>query len=634
MDEWNGWTMSRAETAKWLAEAHKRRHRNGRADNTALKAKIVSARDSGDGARAEILSRQEWRKSISFVRRKRQREEAERDRDARRVGAAIRRNQRDADRAGRGSGNGPLFEFSPGKSGGRSRDGRDLYFEWISRGYGSGKGRSYKKSGSPRINARTATWQKGEFQSKIDYIEREEALEPVAGNLLSNMGEDRAERLGCAERIEELEGLGRKDAGVYVHSILALPADLSPEGRAVVLKELCGHYERLHLPYAAALHKPDAANSQKNFHAHIVLSLRPMRRRGDHWEFAASKLTWLSTPAGLRLQRRMIARAFNRALEAEKIVARWTHRSRADDGLSPGGFTKRGGVSRRHRATEMLETASENELVSDSEAVVQEIERLETIVEKLEASARILDQAERAAEELTGNRAMPNTANDAVVAGNGTGAAVGARQSDIDRASGDLPGPVTGIANPQFVPTAAHKAMVPRADAPGREGGLVERVTKPLKPVDAPSTVRTGATDRPVSPGPALMDDDEMRRRKLAAAARESRKRAEYRALSLREREVHDAYIDEAVRYLSMQSVALRASQGELDLFTQSDDLARIFQKIADSQPGWLALMDMALAINDAPPTRSMSKLRLDRPAGSGLAEHHRFVRDRDDRGR
>ncbi|WP_083800329.1 MobA/MobL family protein [Erythrobacter sp. SD-21] len=344
MTEWHGWTLSRKETKEWLAECQKRRLKEGRTWKAAARARVEQLESSGREWEAEQASRTLHRRSVIFARRARQRHEAALERDLRRVGASVRRNERERDQV-KDFGAAPLFEFEPKRAGSRVREGRDLYWEWISRGFGKRATRNYSKSKSPRIRAREAKWSDGEFQEKIAYIERADALEEIEGNLLSNMGAEQAERIGCAERIEALERVSRKDASVYVHSILALPAELSPEGRAKLLNDLCSNLARMRLPFAAALHKPDPKNDQRNFHAHILVSLRPFERLDDKWEFAATKSTWLSTPAGLKLQRRIIARAFNKALEAERATARWTHRSRAADGLAPGGFTKKGGVS-------------------------------------------------------------------------------------------------------------------------------------------------------------------------------------------------------------------------------------------------------------------------------------------------
>ncbi|MDK2767899.1 MAG: hypothetical protein KYX69_09290 [Sphingomonas sp.] len=385
MKKWHGWTHSQKDTRALLSDAHRKRFAEGKRDNAAIKKRARRLLDVADPIRAELVDRALWKKSIAYTRRLRQRQAREMDRDLRRVGAAIRRSERDLklqrSRVGRSF---PDFEFdvvaaSPAK---QVRSKRDLIFEWIPRGFTSGGSRAFKKAGSPRINARLAKWRDGEFGDKVVYIEREDALEQVAGNVISNMGDAQSDRIDCADRLEELEGESRSNAGVYVHIILPLPADLSPRGRAGLLKELIGHYDRLNLPFSAALHKPDPSGSNRNYHAHILLSLRSMTRHDDRLEFALTKQTWLNTTAGLMLQRRIIASAFNRALAAERIATRWTHRSRVSDGLAPGGFTKRKGVRN------VAPAASRSEQAVDASS-----QRLDL----LGLAGRALDQVERLA---------------------------------------------------------------------------------------------------------------------------------------------------------------------------------------------------------------------------------------------
>jgi hypothetical protein len=384
MKKWQGWTHSQKDTRALLCDAHRKRFAEGKRDNAAIKTRAQRLLDAGDTIRAELVDRALWKKGIAYTRRLRQRQIREMDRDLRRVGAAIRRSERDLkrqrSRAGRSF---PAFEFDVVAAGPSKqvRAKRDLIFEWIPRGFTSGGSRAFKKAGSPRINARLAKWRDGEFGDKVVYIEREDALEQVAGNVISNMGDAQSDRIDCADRLEELEGESRSNAGVYVHIILPLPADLSPTGRAALLKELVGHYDRLSLPFAAALHKPDPSGSNRNYHAHILLSLRPMTRHDYGHEFALTKQTWLNTTAGLMLQRRIITGAFNRALAAERIATRWTHRSRISDGLAPGGFTKRKGV--RHavtsasRSEQGVDASSQRlDLLSLAGAALDQVERL------------------------------------------------------------------------------------------------------------------------------------------------------------------------------------------------------------------------------------------------------------------
>lgn len=236
------------------------------------------------------------------------------------------------------------FEYGKGGVGTAPSPGalpRDLFLEWIPRGFSSGRDRKFRQE-QKRSNARTARWKSGEFGRKLRYIERADALEQIEGNIISSMGDHLEERVSCSRQIEQLEALDRDNAGVYRHVIIALPHELEPEARARLLASLVKPLENMSLPFTAALHKPDEQGDQRNFHAHILLNLRPMTRVSDHeWTFAAFKRRSLETPAGLKLQRRFIARSFNRALAAERSSAQYTHLSRGDRGQASPGNTKK-----------------------------------------------------------------------------------------------------------------------------------------------------------------------------------------------------------------------------------------------------------------------------------------------------
>jgi hypothetical protein len=195
---------------------------------------------------------------------------------------------------------------------------------------------------------------------KVRYIVRADALEQVEGNVLTNMGDTIEEAIGCTRAIEEIEKMSRDNAGVYKHVIVELPHHLSAVDRAQLLSELTKPLREMRLPFVASLHKPDPKGDQRNFHAHIIVSLRPMERLGDHeWEFEAGKSTWLDTSAAIRLQRRFVAAAFNRALAAAGETVRWTGKSRAERGEKSPGNTKRSQEGNRvQRAEQDLDSAA------------------------------------------------------------------------------------------------------------------------------------------------------------------------------------------------------------------------------------------------------------------------------------
>ena len=606
MTEWHGWTLSRKETKEWLAECQKRRLKEGKAWKAEARERVAQLESSGREWEAEQTSRTLHRRSVIFARRKRQRQEAELERDMRRVGAAVRKSERDLARV-RQYGTAPLFEFEPGRASQRVREGRDLYWEWISRGFGKRKARDYKKSKSPRIRAREAKWKDGEFQDKIVYIERSEALEEVEGNLVSNMGADQAERLGCASRVEEIERLSRKDAGVYIHSILALPADLSPEGRAKLLKELCGNYEKLQIPFCAALHKPDPDNDQRNYHAHILINLRRFTKVGDKWEFAAGKLTWINTPAGLNLQRRIIARAFNKALEAERSSTRWTHRSRAADGLAPRGFTKKGGVRAN---TELPLGAFED--VHRAEKTLKYAEALDRTVKALQNVATKLESCEAQHQRL---KQLSEKS-------------VAASSIERGRRPSNLEVPVT--ARNSVGPDHASPARVANSQRQ-REPKIDEGFGRELSPANALNFEEAEATndakiegaeaaDKAVPmnvlpeapPEPRLSD---RRRRRLERVRKEWLNSRSFRELSQTMRSELLAKIESLFDPLSEGSVVVTYVGKRLQVSGVDDVSTRAVMTVANSQPGWSALKTFAMAMDDIPASHHRSATGIQEPA-------------------
>ena len=385
-----------------LQQAHNDRHNSGRNQTKQRLAEIEALREAGNQERIRQLEERASKRSVQFMRYKRQAEEREAEQELKKLGAVLRREERRLSKKQPSTASFMQFEAEERS---KSRDLRDLYHEWIPRGLSSGTERNYSRP-KKRSTARTTPWTKGEMGKKIRYIFREDALEEVEGNMLQNMGDDIAEAVACSGLIEELERIGRdSNGGVYRHVILALPHQLSGSERAELLRELTQPLRNLKLPFCAALHKPDARGDQRNFHAHIVLSLRPMERLGEYqWEFFPSKRTWIETPAGLHLQRRFVARSFNRALARAGLEVRWTAKSRRDRGEQSPGNTKKG--PERTRQERQARAAHENSMttrasffdVSADLRAVSKLEEAEAVME--EAAGPLRSITDRSVREL------------------------------------------------------------------------------------------------------------------------------------------------------------------------------------------------------------------------------------------
>jgi hypothetical protein len=204
-----------------------------------------------------------------------------------------------------------LLRGTIGFSDARGPDGHySIHFDFTPRGFASTKGRR---------------WRVGEAERAARYITREEGLEAGEHGWWSNVAADRTELVGFFRTLEALEKHDRSNANVYISEIIALPAELTPRQRRKAVRRICRFFERRGLGYVAAMHLPDPAGDQRNFHCHILYSLRPCERHGVHdWSFAVVKEDDINTPAGIAARRCMIVRDINATLHAARIDKRYT----------------------------------------------------------------------------------------------------------------------------------------------------------------------------------------------------------------------------------------------------------------------------------------------------------------------
>lgn len=143
--------------------------------------------------------------------------------------------------------------------------------------------------------------------------------------------------------LEAFEAEADADGNVFSHLILAMPHELSPEGRARALEDFCFRLDALHLPYVASLHRPDDKGDIRNFHAHIMFAPRPFAVEGPFaWSFEAGKATELNLTPALPWLRDQAAAAFNHALERERNPLRYSGVSQAKRGVPATGETHDG----------------------------------------------------------------------------------------------------------------------------------------------------------------------------------------------------------------------------------------------------------------------------------------------------
>ena len=273
------------------------------------------------------------------------------DADARRVGAAVRRAAREQQaryigwltvrpkrESGRNSGQRrlPRFEAMTGLSPVfDSNIGADrlssFHFQWRSRGLRPRKGQKNSHA-----------YRRGEIVRLVKYILRDTAREVEGGGIVSSISNDPDEIASVLGAVEELEmAAGQDNANVYISIVISLPHELGTGGRERVLTRIVGAFEEEELPFAAVLHKPDPGTDERNFHAHVVVSLRPFRKeKNGRYSFAALPSSDLNDGEWIYPLRTRIAAAINEemaqlAVDTGTPQRVFTHLSNADRGLPP-----------------------------------------------------------------------------------------------------------------------------------------------------------------------------------------------------------------------------------------------------------------------------------------------------------
>lgn len=223
---------------------------------------------------------------------------------------------------------------------------------------GFGKCRSGRKKGQ-------SGWSRGSFRRTIRYIVRPEALEQGADSIIALipgmcMQDPRAlvaELLEVGSAIETLEEAAAGDARhlFFASIIIPLPAELSPAARRALIVDIFRPEIERGLPVIAALHAPDdidtitaitgsieqANQQQANFHAHVLVGLRPVRWLAKG-RLALSARRATDALADIPDLRQRIADSFNRQLEAESQIANFTGISARDRRLVPAADKHRG----------------------------------------------------------------------------------------------------------------------------------------------------------------------------------------------------------------------------------------------------------------------------------------------------
>gem|GEM_PF-6160847 len=141
-----------------------------------------------------------------------------------------------------------------------------------------------------------------------------------------------------AEAFNQLESVNRSAAGnakVVHHMIIQSLYELSPEEQWAMLLHYCEQvFGSQDLPYSVCLHPPSEGGDQRNWHAHVVFSYRPMVRTDQaKWQIGRALRSDLDCPEGWTQMRFLLAEELNHTCEKHGINKRYTHLSYAASGM-------------------------------------------------------------------------------------------------------------------------------------------------------------------------------------------------------------------------------------------------------------------------------------------------------------
>lgn len=188
---------------------------------------------------------------------------------------------------------------------------------------GRGKGYSATAAAAYRAGERIVDERTGAIH---DYRRRSGVLhtEILAPENAPDWARDRAQLWNAVERAER-----RGDAQLSRQLILALPHELTDAQREELVRDFVqSEFVRRGMVADIALHAPDAHGDARNYHAHVLLTMRRIEGEG----FGNKERSWNSDDL-LRGWRHQWAQHQNRALERAGVAARVDHRRYEDQGI-------------------------------------------------------------------------------------------------------------------------------------------------------------------------------------------------------------------------------------------------------------------------------------------------------------
>ena len=151
----------------------------------------------------------------------------------------------------------------------------------------------------------------------------------------SNVGDTFEEIVAGMDVAEGVNRTVSMDAKTLFHGIMQSCHDLTPEQQFELARDYAEYvFGRQQLPYLVVLHPPSAKGDQRNWHVHILYSLRPMTKIGEgEWAVGKYLRTDLDTSEQFSRLRFLWAEALNHACEEAGVPKRYTHLSYAAAGV-------------------------------------------------------------------------------------------------------------------------------------------------------------------------------------------------------------------------------------------------------------------------------------------------------------
>ena len=234
------------------------------------------------------------------------------------------------------------------------------------------------------LGLKSPNFRAGLAADHVRYILRLDALE----NAILGPAETFEEAAELWNVLEQVEQADRANAKLQFRLIVNLPHEIADVDRRKIIAEFCDeNFARHGLPYVAAIHVPDVDGDERNYHAHIAFSNRPMARTAEgEWEIAPQKRTDLAGKEYFFQLRRSYADALNRTMQTLKLQRRYTHLSYRARGLHQTPQQHLGpALTAQVRAGHYVPAAARNEAIVDRNEAIADAEKAEANLEKLEA---------------------------------------------------------------------------------------------------------------------------------------------------------------------------------------------------------------------------------------------------------